>query len=132
MHDRKTRFRSEIKRLVGEMKEKNLSLKEIIKNKGLIKKPLNFYNSTDFFLMSRAGDKDIVGLLNNNPQLAFDIDEQHMTGLHWAAKEGHAHICRLLTQKFRANTQSKDIYGRTPLHLAVENKNIECIIRIFI
>lgn len=55
-----------------------------------------------------------------------------MTGLHWAAKEGHAHVCRILTQKFRANVQSKDCYGRTPLHLAVENKNTECIIRIFI
>ena len=55
-----------------------------------------------------------------------------MTGLHWAAREGHAQICRVLTQKFRANVQSRDIYGRTPLHLAVENKNIECILRIFI
>ncbi len=55
-----------------------------------------------------------------------------MTGLHWAAREGHPFICRLLTQKYRANPMSKDCYGRTPLHLAVENKNIECIIRIFI
>jgi hypothetical protein len=27
---------------------------------------------------------------------------------------------------------AKDSYGRTPLHLAVAKKNIECIIRIFI
>lgn len=101
------------------MKDKNLSLKEVIKNKGLIKKAHNFYNSEDFFLMARTGDKNIEGLLDNNPQLAFDIDEQQMTGLHWAAREGHAHICRILTQKFRSNTQAKDCYGRTPLHLAV-------------
>ena len=55
-----------------------------------------------------------------------------MTGLHWAAREGHASICRLLTQKYRSNVHAKDCYGRTPLHLAVENKNIECIIRICI
>lgn len=55
-----------------------------------------------------------------------------MTGLHWAAREGHAFICKLLLQKFRANVSAKDCYGRTPLHLAVMNKNFECIIRIFI
>lgn len=55
-----------------------------------------------------------------------------MTGLHWAAREGHANLCRLLTQRYHSNCHAKDCYGRTPLHLAVENKNIECIIRIFI
>ena len=54
-HDRRERFRSEVKRIANQMKEKNLSLKEVIKNKGLVKKPHNFYNSTDFFLMARAG-----------------------------------------------------------------------------
>jgi hypothetical protein len=56
------------------MKEKNLSLKEIIKNKGFIKKPHNFYNSEDFFLMAKTGDKDIEHLLESNVQLAFDVD----------------------------------------------------------
>lgn len=56
------------------MKEKNLSLSEIIKNKGLIKKPLNFYNSTDFFLMCRSGNRNVEDLLEANPQLAFDVD----------------------------------------------------------
>jgi ankyrin repeat protein len=47
-----------------------------------------------------------------------------MTGLHWAARGGHTNICRLLTQKYNANCHAKDCYGRTPLHLAVENKNV--------
>lgn len=55
-----------------------------------------------------------------------------MTGLHWAAREGHTSLCRLLIQKYRSNCHAKDCYGRTPLHLAVENKKVECIIRIFI
>ena len=46
-----------------------------------------------------------------------------MTALHWAAREGHPYICKILLQKFRANVGAKDIYGRTPLHLAVMNKN---------
>lgn len=82
--------------------------------------------------MCRSGDRSVEDLLINNPELAFDVDDQQMTGLHWAAREGHASICRILTQKYRANVHAKDCYGRTPLHLAVENKNIECIIRIFI
>ena len=82
--------------------------------------------------MVRAGDREVETLLEKNPELAFDVDEQQMTGLHWAAREGHVFICRILLQKYRANALSKDIYGRTPLHLAVENKNIECIIRVFI
>lgn len=63
IHDRRKRFRSEIKRLAGEMKEKNLSLKEIIKNKGLKKKSHNFYNSEDFFSLAKTGDSDIERLL---------------------------------------------------------------------
>ena len=90
----------------------------------MIKKPHNFYNSVDFFLMARSGDREIESLLDKNPELAFDVDDQLMTGLHWAAREGHVYICRILLQKYRANVISKDEYGRTPLHLAVENKNI--------
>ena len=109
-----------------------MSLKEIIKNKGFVKKSHNFYNSEDFFSLAKTGNKDIERLLESNMQLAFDVDEQQMTGLHWAAREGHPYTCKILLQKYRANVGARDIYGRTPLHLAVMNKNSECIIRIFI
>ena len=55
-----------------------------------------------------------------------------MTPLHWAAREGHAYLTKTLLQKFRANTGAKDMYGRTPLHLAVAKKHVPCIVRIFI
>ena len=55
-----------------------------------------------------------------------------MTALHWTAREGHAYLTKILLQKFRANTAAKDMYGRSPLHLAVAKKHIPCIIRIFI
>jgi ankyrin repeat protein len=55
-----------------------------------------------------------------------------MTALHWTAREGHAYLTKSLLQNFRANASAKDIYGRTPLHLAVSKKNIACIIRIFV
>lgn len=55
-----------------------------------------------------------------------------MTALHWTAKCGHSLLLNILTTKYRAHTLAKDIYGRTPLHLAVAKKNIECIIRLFV
>lgn len=64
--------------------------------------------------------------------MAFDVDDMKMTALHWSARAGFAEFVNLLTTKYRANTLAKDIYGRTPLHLAVAKKNIECIIRIFV
>lgn len=67
-----------------------------------------------------------------NPELAFDVDEFKMTALHWTAREDHPYLTKMLLQKYRANVQAKDIYGRTALHLAVARKSIPCIIRIFI
>jgi ankyrin repeat protein len=55
-----------------------------------------------------------------------------MTPLHWAAREGHTYLVKILLQRFRANTGAKNMYNRTPLHLAVAKKQISCIIRIFI
>jgi ankyrin repeat protein len=56
--------------------------------------------------------------------LAFDIDDLKMTALHWAARGGYAELVNILTTKYRSNVLAKDIYGRTPLHLAVSKKHI--------
>ena len=53
--EKKQVFRKAIKKLVVKMKEENLSLKEIEKNKGLVKKSFNYYNSKDFFAMIKSG-----------------------------------------------------------------------------
>jgi ankyrin repeat protein len=55
-----------------------------------------------------------------------------MTALHWASRAGFAEFVSILTTKYRANVLAKDVYGRTPLHLAVAKKHTECIIRLFI
>ena len=79
-------FRKAIKKLALKMREENLSLKEIEKNKGLVKKPFNYYNSKDFFALVKAGEQDAERLLEANPYLAFDVDDFKMTALHWAAR----------------------------------------------
>lgn len=57
MTEKKKVFRKAIKKLVAKMKEENLSLREIEKNKGLVKKSFNYYNSKDFFGLVKTGDK---------------------------------------------------------------------------
>lgn len=55
-----------------------------------------------------------------------------MTPLHWTARLGHIYLTKILLQKYRANSESKDVNGHTPIHLAVINKKIACIARIFV
>ena len=78
------------------MKSKNLSLKEVIKNKGFIKKPHGYYNSIEFFQAVKENDETVDQMLQLNPYLAYDVDDQRMTGLHWAAREGHVTIVKIL------------------------------------
>jgi ankyrin repeat protein len=37
-------------------------------------------------------------MLKENPMLAYDHDEQDLTALHWAAREGFQNIVKLLIQ----------------------------------
>lgn len=55
-----------------------------------------------------------------------------MTPLHWASKQGHPEIVKLICQKYRVNINSQDNYGRTPIYIACENRRNDCIYRLFI
>lgn len=63
MTEKKKVFRQAIHKLAKKMIEDNLSFAEIQKNKGLVKKSLNYYNSKEFFAMIKAGDKEAERLL---------------------------------------------------------------------
>jgi len=53
--EKKRIFRKALRGLTVRMREDNLSLSEINKNKGLIKKSFNYYNSKEFFAMVKKG-----------------------------------------------------------------------------
>lgn len=57
-------------------------------------------------------------MLNRNRFLVYDFDHAYLTPLHWAAKRGFFSMARLLIS-YGADTNAKDIIGRTPLYLAV-------------
>lgn len=45
------------------------------------------------------------------------------TPLHWAAQHGHVEVVRTLIDN-GANVNARDVFGRTPLHLAVSHPRV--------
>lgn len=69
-----------------------------------------------------AGDAEAVRKLlesRDRKRLTVALDEQQRTCAHIAAKKGHVEVLRLLHDHM-AELESKDKFGRTPLHLACE------------
>jgi len=65
-------------------------------------------------------------LLNENPELVNRIDENGMTGLHWAADRGHVEIVMLLLNN-GSSLNAEDDEGQTALQYAVSCGHAKCI-----
>jgi len=66
------------------------------------------------------GDVAVVrALLQANPDLAFSRDNNGLTPLHFAARNGHKDVAELLLAN-KAEVNAKTNNGRTPLHEAAE------------
>lgn len=66
------------------------------------------------------GDLEKVrALIQNDPDLVFSKDDKGYTPLHWAAKNGHMDVARLLLAK-KAEINAKTNIGWTPLHEAAD------------
>ena len=86
------------------------------------------HNSQDFpretsalHLAAYFGIKFIFKALLDTANVDPDIkDSDSQTPLHWAARNGHEAVVRLLLDS-GADPDIEDIYGRTPLHLAAWN-----------
>ena len=65
-------------------------------------------------------------MLSENPKLARHKDfTSGYTGLHWAAKHGHADMVKLLAGTYQAHVNAKSHGGYTPLHIAAQHNHQE-------
>jgi ankyrin repeat protein len=60
------------------------------------------------------------------------LDVEHRGGngwtpLHWAAWNGHGEACRALVSTCRANVDSRNSWGVTPLILAAFHNELQCV-----
>ncbi|KAJ7582105.1 ankyrin repeat-containing domain protein [Mycena floridula] len=68
---------------------------------------------------ARVGSVEFITLLLHLPGLDPNSGEDHMTPLHYAAKEGHLEVVAPLMQHADINVNSRDFNGNTPLHIAL-------------
>ena len=61
--------------------------------------------------------RKVKDFLLRNKFLVYDFDHAFLTALHWVAKRGFFGMVRLLI-KNGADSDAKDIIGRSPLYLA--------------
>lgn len=87
-------------------------------------------------LCEKIADGDVEEarrLLRRQPDLAFQIDKDGMTPLHWAADRGELEVAKVLVQMASkkpkdaaaAYLNARDSTGETPLHYAVNTDNVE-------
>ena len=65
-------------------------------------------------------------LIRQDPELVFQFDEMHQSGLIWAAKRNNTLMVRMLL-KAHSRVNYRDLAGRTALTFAVLNDNEEMV-----
>ena len=65
----------------------------------------------------------------NGPKLYVFLikDNDRLTALHWAAKNGHLNVVKCLVEKGELSVSDLDKDGLTPLHWAAKNNHLEII-----
>lgn len=82
---------------------------------------------TPLHLAVRSNNLEIVEAILNNQKVDVNATCKYdNTPLHDAAKKGYSDILNCLLNS-RANMNSKNISGKTPFNLAIENKHTLCI-----
>lgn len=127
------KFQHTVNEIVKQVRHYKLDIHQMFERRVKLSKAYQYANSKDFFAAVKDGrNQQVEEMLKENPMLVYDHDEQNLTPLHWAAREGFQNIVRLLIQDYHSNFDARDCYGRTPLHLAVIHERVECIYRLVI
>ncbi|POS85174.1 hypothetical protein EPUL_001659 [Erysiphe pulchra] len=82
----------------------------------------------DMFLIARV----VESLLNENPKLANQQDDDGRLAIHWAISYNHKDIVNLLVSKMNFDPDVQDGSGWTPLMIAASLKDGEDIIDILL
>ena len=100
--------------------------------KNLNNHPLNFTETEELIKAIKVQDLNYsLYLLDNYYYCVFDFDLFWQTPLHWAAKRNLYKIIPKIIE-YGGNVYQKDFQGKTPLHLAIINGNIEAVLYLFI
>ena len=70
--------------------------------------------------------EEAEALILEDRMICFEFDYFKQTVYHWAAKRGYVKMLLMLLKYFKY-INTFDMQNRTPLHLAVQNENKECV-----
>ncbi|CAD8152610.1 unnamed protein product [Paramecium octaurelia] len=114
-------------RSLKKIKLLNLTIPEIIKQQIFQRTAFASQNSKEFIFAAKQNNiKQVQNLLETNPFLVFQYDFYNMTALHWACKNGHLEIVKILLQH-HADFDALDVMNRTPLSIAVQENQQEIV-----
>lgn len=60
----------------------------------------------------------VIEIVQKNPDLLKDTDEEGMNLLHWACDRGHVEMVSTLCERFGSDINVRDAFQQTPLHYA--------------
>ena len=102
----------------------------------LLKFPIRPYfhpKAAEFVKAAKFGDIDKMNhmLLHDSNLLIYEFDYLHLTALHWASKRNRTECAEELI-RLRAYVNAQDMYGRTPLYYAIQNKNLVLVYQLLL
>ena len=120
-----SKFQEAIIKASNHFKRLNLKYDELMKTD----KKIPHNEKTSIIFIQAIRDKNynkVIDMVQNNFLLALDYDDFNQTPLHWCAKRNVYQCISLLVSK-GADINAKDLAGRTPMHIAVQNNAIDSL-----
>ncbi|EAR83390.2 ankyrin repeat protein (macronuclear) [Tetrahymena thermophila SB210] len=123
----KKQHRANLIKILNQIKNLNLTPKEILLNNVFSTKPFEKQYSYEFITAAKHNNLLLCDfLITKNKYLVYDFDYFYLTALHWASKRGHLKLAQFLIQK-GADVNATDILGKTPLYYACQADHIDIV-----